>query len=161
MTQAFEAGYLIWDVKISATNVEIRGWIDGARTVLISSLELACLPTFEDDNYGYAHGAENLQIKSVHLLITVAWRRAETSGTAREKGAVGSWALRTMNRLRLVERTSKAKIRHLAFHDRIERSGSGFSSQWMAKRWTEFTFAQRGSFDHARQSRLRKQWNLP
>lgn len=41
MTQAFAAGYFIWDVKISATNVGLLGWGSLAHAVsalLITSL---------------------------------------------------------------------------------------------------------------------------
>ena len=55
MTQAFAAGYFIWDVKISAENVGILGWGSLAHAVsalLITSLGFVSLPILEDDRYG-------------------------------------------------------------------------------------------------------------
>lgn len=55
VTQAFAAGYFIWDVKISATNVGILGWGSLAHAVsalLITSLGFVSLPVPEDDGYG-------------------------------------------------------------------------------------------------------------
>ena len=57
MTQAFAAGYFIWDVKISATNVGILGWGSLAHAVsalLITSLGFVSLAILEDDSYGGA-----------------------------------------------------------------------------------------------------------
>lgn len=54
MTQAFAAGYFIWDVKISATNVGILGWGSLAHAVsalLITSLGFVSLPILENDSY--------------------------------------------------------------------------------------------------------------
>ena len=54
MTQAFAAGYFIWDVKISAVNVGILGWGSLAHAVsalLITSLGFVCLPMLNDDSY--------------------------------------------------------------------------------------------------------------
>lgn len=50
MTQAFAAGYFIWDVKISAVNVGILGWGSLAHAVsalLITSLGFVCTSTVE------------------------------------------------------------------------------------------------------------------
>lgn len=55
MTQAFAAGYFVWDVKISATNVGILGWGSLAHAVsalLITSLGFVRLPILQDDSYG-------------------------------------------------------------------------------------------------------------
>lgn len=52
MTQAFAAGYFIWDVKISATNVGTLGWGSLAHAVsalLITSLGFVSLVIFHDD----------------------------------------------------------------------------------------------------------------
>lgn len=59
MTQAFAAGYFMWDVKISAANVGILGWGSLAHAVsalLITSLGFVSLPTREDDSYGGTWG---------------------------------------------------------------------------------------------------------
>lgn len=50
MTQAFAAGYFIWDLKISYTNLGILGWASLAHAVsalLITSLGFVCFPIFE------------------------------------------------------------------------------------------------------------------
>ena len=55
MTQAFAAGYFIWDVKISAVNVGILGWGSLAHAVsalLITSLGFVCISIFQDSRYG-------------------------------------------------------------------------------------------------------------
>ena len=55
MTQAFAAGYFIWDVKISAVNVGILGWGSLAHAVsalLITSLGFVSLPTLEESHPG-------------------------------------------------------------------------------------------------------------
>ena len=52
MTQAFAAGYFIWDVKISAMNVGILGWGSLAHAVsalLITSLGFVSLPMLGED----------------------------------------------------------------------------------------------------------------
>ena len=52
MTQAFAAGYFIWDVKISAVNVGILGWGSLAHAIsalLITSLGFVRLSLFEYD----------------------------------------------------------------------------------------------------------------
>ena len=73
MTQAFAAGYFIWDVKISAVNVGILGWGSLAHALsalLITSLGFVCLSTIEQDING--HGADGLRGASVRLPITTA-----------------------------------------------------------------------------------------
>lgn len=55
MTQAFAAGYFIWDVKISATNVGILGWGSLAHAVsalLITSLGFVSLRDSMNGSYG-------------------------------------------------------------------------------------------------------------
>lgn len=50
MTQAFAAGYFIWDLKISYTNLGILGWASLAHAVsalLITSLGFVCFPIFQ------------------------------------------------------------------------------------------------------------------
>lgn len=64
MTQAFAAGYFIWDVKISATNVGILGWGSLAHAVsalLITSLGFVSLPLIlprKDDGIATYGGIE-------------------------------------------------------------------------------------------------------
>ena len=74
MTQAFAAGYFLWDVKISAVNVGILGWGSLAHAIsalLITSLGFVCLSTVEHSSYG--HGADILRVGSVRLPITTVW----------------------------------------------------------------------------------------
>ncbi len=55
LTQAFAAGYFIWDVKISSMNVGILGWGSLAHAVsalLITSLGFVRFPILEDGGYG-------------------------------------------------------------------------------------------------------------
>ena len=73
MTQAFAAGYFIWDVKISAVNVGILGWGSLAHAVsalLITSLGFVCLSIAEHNINEY--GADVLRDASVRLPITTA-----------------------------------------------------------------------------------------
>ena len=73
MTQAFAAGYFIWDVKISTVNVGILGWGSLAHAVsalLITSLGFVCLSIVEHKINGY--GADILWDASVRLPITTA-----------------------------------------------------------------------------------------
>lgn len=54
MTQAFAAGYFIWDVKISAANVGILGGGSLAHAVsalLITSLGFVSIPILGNDGY--------------------------------------------------------------------------------------------------------------
>ena len=55
LTQAFAAGYFIWDVKISSMNVGILGWGSLAHAVsalLITSLGFVRFSILEDDGFG-------------------------------------------------------------------------------------------------------------
>ena len=73
MTQAFAAGYFIWDVKISAVNVGILGWGSLAHAVsalLITSLGFVCLSIVGHNVNGYE--ADVLRDASVRLPITTA-----------------------------------------------------------------------------------------
>ncbi len=68
MTQAFAAGYFMWDVKISAMNVGILGWGSLAHAVsalLITSLGFVCLSVFIYDGVE-VHGADIMRFTSVH-----------------------------------------------------------------------------------------------
>lgn len=76
MTQAFAAGYFVWDVKISAANVGILGWGSLAHAVsalLITSLGFVCLSIFEHDSYR-GTWTDILRVVSVHLPTTTVWR---------------------------------------------------------------------------------------
>ena len=73
MTQAFAAGYFIWDVKISAINVGILGWGSLAHAVsalLITSLGFVCLSTIKHNIN--EHRADVLWDASVRLPISTA-----------------------------------------------------------------------------------------
>lgn len=75
LTQAFAAGYFLWDVKISAVNVGILGWGSLAHAVsalLITSLGFVRLSTVKYDSCGPE--ADIFRVASVRLPITTAWR---------------------------------------------------------------------------------------
>ena len=77
MTQAFAAGYFIWDVKISAVNVGILGWGSLAHAVsalLITSLGFVCLSIVKHNINEYGADVRRMQASVCQLL----WRSFRT-----------------------------------------------------------------------------------
>lgn len=75
MTQAFAAGYFMWDVKISAVNVGILGWGSLAHAVsalLITSLGFVSLSSLKNDSCGGTQRADRYGFTSVHSPTTMA-----------------------------------------------------------------------------------------